>query len=60
MVELLKVFDENYKYICDETRENVHKKGLWHETFHCWLVDEQMFLFKKEVPLKRIFQACMI
>lgn len=21
-----------------ETREEIHKKGLWHETFHCWIV----------------------
>jgi len=21
------------------TREEVHKKGLWHNTFHCWIVE---------------------
>ncbi|HSJ36707.1 MAG TPA: NUDIX domain-containing protein, partial [Planococcus sp. (in: firmicutes)] len=33
--------------VCDEegvaqgiaTREEVHKKGLWHDTFHCWIVE---------------------
>lgn len=33
--------------VCDEagaaqgvaTREEVHKKGLWHNTFHCWIVE---------------------
>lgn len=32
---------------CDEdgtarrvvTREEIHKQGLWHETFHCWIVE---------------------
>ncbi len=36
--EILKIFDVNGKYIGTSTREEVHSKGLWHETFHCWLV----------------------
>lgn len=36
--ELLKVFDENRKEIGVAPRSEVHRKGLWHETFHFWLV----------------------
>ncbi|MEK4425750.1 NUDIX hydrolase [Solibacillus sp. FSL K6-1523] len=36
--EILKVFDVNGKLLGTSTRENVHSKGLWHETFHCWFV----------------------
>ncbi|PGS53696.1 NUDIX domain-containing protein [Bacillus sp. AFS041924] len=36
--ELLKIFDESGKHIGVASRSEVHKKGLWHETFHCWLL----------------------
>ena len=39
--EKLKVFDENRTPIGIATRSEIHKKGLWHETFHCWIVSEQ-------------------
>ncbi|AWE07638.1 NUDIX hydrolase [Lysinibacillus sp. 2017] len=38
--ELLKIFDENGKSLGTSTREEVHNKGLWHETFHCWFVSK--------------------
>ncbi|MGN7388893.1 NUDIX hydrolase [Sporosarcina sp. SAFN-015] len=57
MVELLKVFDEDYKYVCDETRDIIHKKGLWHETFHCWLVDEANVFIQKRSATKNDFPS---
>ncbi|MGV3487166.1 MAG: NUDIX hydrolase [Tuberibacillus sp.] len=39
--EKLKVFDRNRKQIGVATREDVHKKGLWHETFHCWFLSRE-------------------
>lgn len=36
--ERFDVFDENMVKIGEETRENVHAKGLWHQTFHCWVI----------------------
>lgn len=57
MIELLKVFDEDYKYVCDETREIIHKKGLWHETFHCWLVDENHVFIQKRSATKKDFPS---
>ncbi|WP_203363258.1 NUDIX domain-containing protein [Bacillus sp. REN10] len=36
--EVLAVFDEEGNRIGEATREEVHQKGLWHETFHCWVV----------------------
>ena len=24
------------------TRDEVHRKGLWHETFHCWVVSREL------------------
>ncbi|MCP3740251.1 NUDIX hydrolase [Rossellomorea sp. BNER] len=39
--EWLKVFDEKHQYIRNATRTEVHQKGLWHETFQCWVVTEE-------------------
>ncbi|MFC0188264.1 NUDIX domain-containing protein [Fictibacillus aquaticus] len=39
-IEVVKTFDEQHKQIGTATREDVHKLGLWHEAFHCWLVEE--------------------
>lgn len=39
--ELLKVFDHHGKHIGIATREEVHSKGLWHETFHCWFISKE-------------------
>lgn len=36
--ELLKIFDEQHNQIGVETREQIHKLGLWHETFQCWFI----------------------
>lgn len=40
MQETLKIFDEHYKEIGRATRDTVHKKGYWHEVFHCWLLQK--------------------
>lgn len=39
-MEYLDYYDENGNYLGFETRENVHKNALWHNTVHCWLYDE--------------------
>ena len=54
-MEQLKVFDENYTYVKDEGRDAIHREGLWHETFHCWLVDEQFVYIQKRSAVKKDF-----
>ncbi|WP_248735655.1 NUDIX hydrolase [Neobacillus rhizosphaerae] len=39
--EQLKIFDSNRKPIGVATREEVHRFGLWHESFHCWFVSRE-------------------
>ncbi|MBM7632435.1 NUDIX hydrolase [Geomicrobium sediminis] len=55
-MEYLDVFDKNYKHIGVEERTKVHQKGLWHHTFHCWLIkkehDETYVLFQKRSNTK--------
>lgn len=37
---MLDFYDKDMNFIGVESRENVHKNGLWHKTVHCWLYDE--------------------
>lgn len=39
--ELLTTFDENGNVTGTAPRNEVHRRGLWHETFHCWLVGQE-------------------
>ncbi|AIQ13386.1 NUDIX hydrolase [Paenibacillus durus] len=36
--EMFDIFDEKMVRIGSDSRENAHAKGLWHQTFHCWIV----------------------
>ncbi|MCA1053664.1 NUDIX domain-containing protein [Rossellomorea aquimaris] len=36
--ERLSVYDEEYNRIGEASRRDVHARGDWHETFHCWFV----------------------
>ena len=36
--EVLSIFDENHQKIGEQSRDIIHTKGHWHETFHCWIV----------------------
>lgn len=39
--EQLKIFNEDREAIGEASREDVHKKGYWHEVFHYWLVSKE-------------------
>ncbi|GAA0359518.1 NUDIX hydrolase [Bacillus horti] len=55
--EKLKFFNENMEYIGVESREEIHRQGLWHHTFHCWIVVQQegktYLLFQKRAAVKK-------
>lgn len=36
--EKIKIFDKDRNELGVATREEVHKFGYWHETFHCWFI----------------------
>ena len=58
-VESLKIFDEFGNHIGEATRDEVHKNGFWHETFHCWLMSIEngipMIYFQKRSQTKKDF-----
>lgn len=60
-MENLRIFDENGKGLGTASREEVHKKGYWHETFHCWMVSRregQDFIhLQLRSPLKKDFPS---
>jgi isopentenyldiphosphate isomerase len=55
--ELLNIFDENRNHIGSATRQEVHKLGYWHETFHCWFIskdnEKDYIYFQKRSDCKK-------
>ncbi|MHA6529150.1 NUDIX hydrolase [Paenibacillus sp. BAC0078] len=39
--EILTTFDAQGNVTGTAPRDEVHRKGLWHETFHCWFVQQR-------------------
>lgn len=38
MHEILDIYDAKLNHIGTADREEVHRLGYWHQTFHCWIV----------------------
>jgi isopentenyldiphosphate isomerase len=57
--EYLDIFDEEMKHIGVEIRQEVHEKGFWHQTFHCWVIQREEgrthLLFQRRHPSKDTF-----
>jgi isopentenyldiphosphate isomerase len=57
--EIVDIYDENMNRIGAKPRNEVHKTGDWHKSFHCWIIrkqgDRQYVLFQKRGPNKKIY-----
>jgi len=55
--ELLNIFDEKGNHFGSATRQEVHKFGYWHETFHCWFIsrdgEKEYIYFQKRCDSKK-------
>ena len=52
MEEWIRIFNEQHEPVGRATRDEAHAKGLWHETFHCWLYDENDIILQKRSEQK--------
>jgi len=59
MSELLDYFDDKLNWLGTATREEVHKTGLWHQTFHCWIIrksgNKKYVLFQRRSAEKKSY-----
>jgi isopentenyldiphosphate isomerase len=57
--ESVDIFNENMLHIGVASREAAHTQGLWHQTFHCWIVrrhgDDCFVLFQRRGPNKKVY-----
>lgn len=57
MTEVIDIFDANYKHVGESERLAAHQQGLWHHTFHCWIVgkrdDVGYVLLQLRAPTKK-------
>ncbi|WP_408006232.1 hypothetical protein ACJROX_16110 [Pseudalkalibacillus sp. A8] len=62
--ELLNIYDDDRKLLGVATREEVHRLGYWHDTFHCWLISSNdgsiIFTYRSEVRRRRITRIYLI
>lgn len=61
--ERLDIFDESMNHTGTATRSEAHAKGLWHQTFQCWVWDnavgEGALLFQERHPDKDTFPGLL-
>lgn len=61
--ERLRIFNENYEPVGTASRNEVHREGLWHETFHCWFYtvdqEELTIYFQKRSLDKKDFPGML-
>jgi len=57
MSELLDIYDDSMRHIGVVTRDEAHRTGAWHKTFHCWIIRRESgrsyVLFQRRSALKK-------
>lgn len=62
MVEILDVFDADMKLLGSADRNKVHEEGLWHRTFHLWIISNYKggsILFQRRSDEKQSFPGML-
>ncbi|GGO02360.1 NUDIX hydrolase [Saccharibacillus kuerlensis] len=60
VTEILDVFNDKHEHTGTASRSEVHRQGLWHQVFHCWVVSGSReegwkLLFQLRHPDKETF-----
>lgn len=59
MSELLDIFNDKMEKIGQASRDEAHREGYWHQTFHCWILTSHdgnnYVLVQKRSPLKKAY-----
>lgn len=60
--ERFDIYDDQQQWIGTAPRNEVHAKGYWHRSFHCWIVrdegNKRMVLFQRRRDIKDTFPGC--
>ncbi len=60
--ERFDIYDEAEQHIGTASRSEVHAKGYWHRSFHCWLArrenSRQLVMFQLRHAHKDTFPSC--
>jgi isopentenyldiphosphate isomerase len=63
MPEWLDVFDDEGRWRGFAERDRVHREGLWHRTFHCWVLlvgsGAPRLLFQRRAAAKTTHPGCL-
>ncbi|MFD0696987.1 NUDIX domain-containing protein [Paenibacillus sp. GCM10027628] len=61
--EMFDIYDRQMNWLGVAPRSEVHKKGLWHQTFQCWIVSfekpEPLILLQLRAPDKDLFPSLL-
>lgn len=60
--ERFDIYDDQQNWIGTSLRSEVHAKGYWHRSFHCWIVrdegEQRRVLFQRRRDIKDTFPGC--
>ncbi|WP_340400335.1 NUDIX domain-containing protein [Paenibacillus sp. FSL H8-0079] len=60
--ERFDIYDNMQNWIGTALRSEVHAKGYWHRSFHCWIVrdegEQRQVLFQRRRDIKDTFPGC--
>ncbi|WP_458463776.1 NUDIX hydrolase [Paenibacillus sp.] len=60
--ERFDIYDDQQHWIGTAQRSEVHAKGYWHRSFHCWIVrdegEQRLVLFQRRRDIKDTFPGC--